>query len=111
MLPFGGRVVHMKLLGKELQQLLDVGMYQNVGIGGYIQTAGITKEGQCYYIAGEQLDYEKFYEVAMPEFLAQGKEQNLEFLDKKRYAYVDEFEGVNNDVRDIFIAFLKSQRN
>lgn len=110
MLPFGGPVSLVEMSGKDLQKTLDLGMYANIGKGGFLQVSNITKAGKFWYVGDEQLDYEKSYTVAMPKFLASGKETKLEFLAdlKKRTLKSADNEKSRNDVRDIMIAYLKS---
>ncbi|HEX9514003.1 MAG TPA: hypothetical protein VF939_26105 [Puia sp.] len=46
----------------------------------------------------------------MPEFVALGKEKNLEFLSNYDYCKPSSFHNTHlkNDIRDIFIAYLKA---
>ncbi len=110
MLPFGGSVVVLKLPGKEFQKMLDLGVYRNLSIGGFLQLGNITKEGQHWFVGGQQLSYDKTYSVAMPKFVADGREANLEFLKDYKQISVDERDGINNDVRDIVIAYFKEKK-
>lgn len=109
MLPFGGAIVAMKLKGKELQKTLDLGLYKNIGTGGFLQTANIFKNDEGRWLIGRKvLDYDKTYTVAMPKFLADGKEANLEYLGQNKYTEPDSFEdgSIRNDSRDVVIAYL-----
>lgn len=82
-LPFGGKVLLVEIQGSLLQKALDQGV-ANRGIGGYLQTAGVTREagGPGWRIAGAPLDPDRAYRVAILDFLLTGREQNLEYLNR-----------------------------
>lgn len=110
MLPFGGPVSLVEISGKDLQKTLDIGLYVNIGKGGFLQVSNISKSGKHWIIDEEKLDPERVYTVAMPKFLASGKETKLEFLAelKAQTPKSADNEKARNDVRDIMIGYLKS---
>jgi 2',3'-cyclic-nucleotide 2'-phosphodiesterase (5'-nucleotidase family) len=111
MLPFGGAIVELKMSGKDLQKTLDLGIYKNIGTGGFLQTANIFKQEGTWYVGKTALDFEQEYSVCMPEFLASGKEANLEYLGEmksnKKSSFLDG--KLKNDVRDILIYYLREE--
>ena len=78
-LPFGGKVLRLSLKGRLLARVLDAGR-QNVGNGGYLQTWQVDRSGDTWQIAGQPLDPEAVYVVAITDFLLTGLEFNLDFL-------------------------------
>ncbi len=80
-LPFGGDIISVEMTGRLLQQTLDQGV-KNIGIGGYLQTAGVTGNSGAWMINGKPLNPNEKYGVAINDYLLTGKEQNLGFLKK-----------------------------
>ena len=78
-LPFGGDIISVEMTGSLLQKTLDQGA-KNIGIGSYLQTAGVTGNQGAWLINGKPLDPGAKYGVAINDFLLTGKEQNLGFL-------------------------------
>lgn len=80
-LPFGGKILTVKMSGELLQRVLDQGR-KNQGMGGYLQTANVTwDEGAgTWMIQNQPLVLNATYHVAINDFLVSGKEQNLGFL-------------------------------
>ena len=78
-LPFGGTVQEVELKGSLLAQALDQGV-QLAGSGGYLQTAGITGAPGAWQVAGQPIDPNAVYRVAINDYLAAGKQNGLEFL-------------------------------
>ncbi|MEZ5039846.1 MAG: bifunctional UDP-sugar hydrolase/5'-nucleotidase [Saprospiraceae bacterium] len=108
--PFGGPIVTMEIPGNSLLQLLDTGLKTNRGDGGYLQLIQAEFKDNVYLINGARLQANKNYKIILPEFLAQGKEQNLAFLgdfsyEKKEHFLIDGKE-VKNDIRNIVIAYF-----
>ena len=83
-LPFGGSVVHVEMKGALLRRVLEQGQ-ANKGSGGYLQTANVSySEAQnVWLINGAPLDGRRNYQVAISDFLISGKEQGLDFLNRK----------------------------
>ena len=78
-LPFGGRVARATLDGVLLANVLDTGV-RNQGAGGYLQTVGVTREGDRWVVDGKPLDPGARYRVAVTDFLLTGREANLGFF-------------------------------
>lgn len=78
-LPFGGAVVHTRMTGALLLQILAASE-QNRGKGGYLQTAGLGGGAGTWHVAGAPIDPAATYVVAINDFLLTGKEDNLAFL-------------------------------
>jgi 5'-nucleotidase / UDP-sugar diphosphatase len=78
-LPFGGGVIRVSMPGSLLIKVLEAGI-RNRGNGGYLNTWGITRDGDRWLVQGTPLGLSVRYTVAMPEFLMTGRETNLAFL-------------------------------
>lgn len=109
--PFGGAIVKMQLPGSSLKLLLDTGLGDNRGEGGYLQLIQAERSNNTYLINGEALVPNKSYTIVLPEFLAKGREQNLELLGEFAFEKEEVFEwdgnSVKNDIRNIVIAYFK----
>ena len=107
--PYGGGIVDMDLKGSILIQTLEVGTTTNVGKGGFLQVANVSKEDDTWMMKGEVIDVSKIYKVTMPEFLAEGLEANLDFLSKETFTVPKAIEpaDLRNDIRDIVMAYLR----
>ncbi len=107
--PFGGGIDLVDLKGDVIEQILEVGTVQNVGIGGYLQLANAEKKEGVWYINGKKLATSQTYKIALPEFVMSGGEANLQFIgDYEHLAKEPEdFNGIKNDVRDIIMAYFK----
>jgi 2',3'-cyclic-nucleotide 2'-phosphodiesterase (5'-nucleotidase family) len=80
MMPFGGAVLEVEMRGSLLRKTLDAS-YGNKGNGGYLQLREIDRSGEGKWnIAGIELDENKMYKIALPEFLLSGNESNMTFL-------------------------------
>lgn len=78
-LPFGGLVREVEIQGGLLARALAQGEL-NQGSGGFLQSAGIAKAGDAYTVGGQPLDPQRWYRMAITDYLASGQERNLEFL-------------------------------
>ena len=109
--PFGGAIVKMQLPGDQLKKLLVIGQQTNRGDGGYLQLIQAEESANGYLINGAPLDQKRLYTIVLPQFLAQGREQNLEFLGKYSFDKMTEFDmygkKVKNDIRNIVIAYFQ----
>jgi 5'-nucleotidase len=106
-LPFGDRVLKATIDGALLIQILDAGL-ANRGAGGYLQTAGVTHDGQRWLIQdGPPIVPSARYTVALNDFLLTGAEANLGFLVRSnpRVRDVEEF----RDVRQALIEELRAR--
>lgn len=109
--PFGGGISIANLKGDVVKRILDTGTVTNIGIGGYLQLANVTKKDDGWYVKGEKLSMQKTYKVTIPEFVMGGGEKNLEFIAdyKAQSVSPNDFDSVNNDVRDIIMAYFRSK--
>ena len=77
----------------------------------FFKLANIFKQEGTWYVGKTALDFEQEYSVCMPEFLASGKEVNLEYLGEmksnKKSSFLDG--KLKNDVRDILIYYLREE--
>jgi len=110
--PFGGSIVEVSLPGNVLQKLLEIGTVTNLGEGGYFQLKNATKVNGQWLVNGNPVDVVKRYKVVLPEFVAQGNENNLGFLKDYKYEERSSLKVdrtlIKNDIRDIVIAYMKS---
>ncbi len=95
-LPFGGNMVMAEIKGSLLSKVLDVGQ-SNKGIGGFLQTANITRSPQGWEVQGQPIDPTRIYRIATAAFLLTGGERNLEFLTRSNPEVVKVTDG--GDVR------------
>ncbi len=106
-MPFGGTLTLTKMKGDLLKQVLEIGTVKNVGSGGYLQLDGFERKGDKWLIRNELIDDNKTYKIATSDFMLEGREQNLHFLNNKEAEKPKISGNVKNDVRDIVIAYLK----
>jgi 5'-nucleotidase len=83
-LPFGGSLMAVEMKGRLLKKVLDIGK-KNQGTGGYLQFENISfdKGKQNWLINNKLIKRNKYYLIAINEFLMSGKEANLDFLTEK----------------------------
>lgn len=109
-LPFGGKVLSVKMKGKLLERLLDAGT-KNKGTGGYLQLDNITFDGNQWLIKGKALDVNQEYTIATNDFLLSGKERGLDFLTPQNPDIVQIIQpnesDLGYDIRKAVIAFMK----
>ncbi|MEY4937385.1 MAG: hypothetical protein RIS64_3744 [Bacteroidota bacterium] len=81
MLPFGGKLVEMDIIGSELKKVLYAGLL-NRGRGGYLQWSGISFSDidKSFKINNLPLDLNRKYHIITNDFLLTGKESNLQFF-------------------------------
>lgn len=103
-LPFGGKVVSARVDGALLARVLDAGQ-QNLGVGGFLHTAGMTKQGDGWAVNGRPIEPAASYTVAFPEFLLTGGEGRLDFLTRNNPQVHDVRE--LRDVRTVVIEELR----
>ena len=122
-LPFGGKIVEVKMKGSLLQRVLNAGM-QNAGIGGYLQYAGITSRMKSehgkppvteWWIEGKPLRTKRTYAVVVSDYLFSGREQGLDFFSRANREVVSISEPDGNDSsdvrRDIRLAVIRHLKN
>ncbi len=105
-LPFGGGLVVTEMKGSEVQKMLQIGLEQNNGIGGYFQTEKISRQDDSYLINGQAIDEAKSYRFIAPQFLMDGKEANLSFLGNYKYENPETYGDLKNDIRDAVISHM-----
>lgn len=110
--PYGGSIVTMELKGQDLQKLLQIGLVENKGEGGYMQQLNVSEENGQFSVKDKVIDLNKTYKVVLPSFVAKGLEANLGFLKNFDFQEPKQFQingqSVKNDVRDIVIAYMLS---
>jgi len=104
MLPFGGSVLKASVEGALLARILDAGE-ENRGVGGYLQTRGVSRADSRWNVQGEPIAPNRRYVVALPEFLLTGGETRLGFLTRE-HPQVHEVEAFR-DVRRALIDELR----
>lgn len=111
-LPYGGKILKVKLKGDLLKKVLDVGLL-NKNKGGYLQTYGVKKQGNKWLIEGKEIMDQETYQAAVVDFLLTGKEENLGFFtpDNPGVLSVKEPSGtdIQRDIRLLLADFLKKQ--
>ena len=106
-MPFGGTVPLVEMQGGLLKRVLDQGQ-ANIGTGGYLQSANTSKSlNGVWLIQGVPLNEKQTYRVAISDYLAAGKERNLEYLNPSNPAMKAVNEGDGTDVRKLLIQQLK----
>jgi len=110
--PFGGAIVQMEVPGKDLQTILNIGLDDNYGEGGYFQILGVTGKRDAWQIKGVPLDLQKKYTLALPQFVAEGKEARLGILANFEFEKPEQlkigFRTVPNDIRNLVIAYMQN---
>jgi 2',3'-cyclic-nucleotide 2'-phosphodiesterase (5'-nucleotidase family) len=108
-LPYGGKIVTAKFKGKDLEKILAIGLKKNKGIGGYLQTSGVSESTSGkWLINGKSIVDTKNYTVVLSDFLASGKEANFDWLKDFTYSDVilDPKNPSENDIRQIVINYI-----
>jgi 5'-nucleotidase len=107
-MPFGGKILSVKMKGSLLEKVLNQGR-NNQGTGGYLQTAKVdyNEQNKTWLISGKPLDKNGTYQVAINDFLLSGKEQNLGFLNRQNPELQVIAEG--QDIRFAVIEQMKQQ--
>ncbi|HEX3157568.1 MAG TPA: bifunctional metallophosphatase/5'-nucleotidase [Gemmatimonadaceae bacterium] len=103
-LPFGGRVVRVQMLGALLRRVLDQGR-SNAGTGGYLQTSAVLRADGAWEIGGQPLRDDAWYPVALTDFLLTGNETGLDFLTRDNPELK-----VERELRDVRQALIDEMR-
>ena len=119
-LPFGGGIVEVEMIGKLLIKILNIGHYDNVGKGGYLQLDNrltLGNEKGKWLLNGKPINENAKYNVAMGDFLMTGGESNLDFLNPENPEITqvsrpkpDDEKDLRRDIRQAVIAYLKSRQ-
>ena len=107
-LPFGGKIVQTTITGAELEKMLHIGLIKNIGIGGYLQTSGVSFKNNTYMINGKKLSKKTSYKVVLTDFMSSGSEANLEWVKDFKYldVVVDPNNPKENDIRQLLINYI-----
>ncbi|MEZ4955728.1 MAG: 5'-nucleotidase [Saprospiraceae bacterium] len=116
-MPFGGAIFEIDIKGKVLRRVLDAGL-ENYGSGGYLQWHNIEyqKAGTTWKINGYPLLDDKTYHIASSDYLANGREERLEFFNEKNFVKLDkpvkgDTTDLREDVRRAVVNYMKSLKN
>jgi 5'-nucleotidase len=105
-MPFGGTVLLVEMRGGLLKKVLDQGQ-ANIGTGGYLHSANTSKSlNGAWLIRGVPLNEKQTYRVAINDYLALGKERNLEYLNPTNPAMNTVNDGTGTDVRKLLMQQL-----
>jgi 5'-nucleotidase len=105
-LPFGDTILSADIQGSLLERVLDQGQ-ANAGTGGYLQTAGVTRNlaGTAWLVNSAPIRATATYKVAINSFLLTGKEMHLDYLIRTNPAIGNVVE--HDDLRIAMIAELQ----
>jgi 2',3'-cyclic-nucleotide 2'-phosphodiesterase (5'-nucleotidase family) len=113
-LPFGGKILDVEISGRLIEKAVKIGVKENIGKGGYFVLNGIEYQASTDQVLYQNapLVAEKFYRVAMPEYLMTGKETGLGFLQKgnaeiKNIVEITDPNDLRFDIRKALIERLK----
>lgn len=113
-MPFGGRIVELTLKGDLLVRILQ-GNEGRKGLGGYLQLQeSFSQTGGDWQLGGKPIEPGQAYRIRTIEYLAQGNENGLEFLNPKDPSYlrsepVKDADGKPLDIRKGLIEQLRKQ--
>lgn len=103
-LPFGGDVVSVDMKGSLLDSVLTQGV-ANQGTGGFLHHANVDQQEGQWHVGGQPIDPARLYRVATSDFLVEGLEQNLDYLNFNNPGLTAV--GQHGDIRLAMIAELK----
>jgi 5'-nucleotidase/UDP-sugar diphosphatase len=114
-MPFGGRIVELTLKGDILLRILN-GNEGRKGLGGYLQLYdGFSQPAPgAWSLRGKAIEPAQTYRIRTIEYLAQGNENGLEYLNPKDPSYlrsepVLDTNGKPLDIRKALITQLQKQ--
>ncbi|MEM8890465.1 MAG: bifunctional metallophosphatase/5'-nucleotidase [Bacteroidota bacterium] len=110
-LPFGGSVIEVDMKGSLLAGVLRYSE-NNKGTGAYLQYTGLSKNGKDWMVNGSPLDNEKYYRVAMNDFLLMGFDIPFLKEDNKGIRNIskpgkDDKKDPRSDIRAVVIDYLE----
>jgi 5'-nucleotidase/UDP-sugar diphosphatase len=105
-LPFGGEVLRAEVTGDLLLETLKTGA-ANQGTGGYLHPRGAARVDGEWRLHGQPIDPERWYSIALPEYLLTGAELGMPFL-VRTSPRVRNVKGLG-DIRQAVIAELKAR--
>lgn len=103
-LPFGGKVLKVRMGGALVAQVLDQGL-ANGGTGGFLHTAQVSRGDRGWLIQDQPLDRQKTYTVAISDYLMTGNEIGLSYLTRDNPQV--KILGDGGDLRFALINYLK----
>lgn len=106
-LPFGGKIQLATIKGSLLLKALNQGL-ANTGAGGFLQSANTQQVNDTWQINDKPIDAKKNYKLAINDFLASGKEHNLDYLKPGNPDFTIINSGENTDIRQVVIDQLKN---
>jgi 5'-nucleotidase len=101
-MPFGGKIVQVRMTGALLQRVLEAGR-KNAGEGGYLHhSASLVPTATGWQVNGLRVEPEISYTVALPEFLLTGREANMAFLTRttEGLSVMEEFRDIRRALID-----------
>jgi 5'-nucleotidase len=105
-LPFGGEVLRAEVTGELLLETLTAGA-GNLGTGGYLHPRGAARVDGEWRLNGQPIDPDRWYSIALPEYLLTGAELGMPFL-VRTSPRVRNVKGLG-DIRQAVIAELKAR--
>lgn len=117
-LPFGGAIREADMKGSLVIKMLEAGR-KNSGTGGFLHynsNLQYSNAASTWLLKGTNIDPQKTYRVALPEFLLSGKEANMDFLNEANPEVVKLYPagtGANplTDVRLAVVQYLQQARS
>jgi 2',3'-cyclic-nucleotide 2'-phosphodiesterase (5'-nucleotidase family) len=102
-MPFGGRVVELTLKGDLLLRILQDNEGRK-GLGGYLQLhEAFSQAGGAWQLHGKPIAPGQAYRIRTIEYLAQGNENGLEFLNPKNPSYLRSVPVMDSDGKPLDI--------
>ncbi|MEL6535173.1 MAG: bifunctional metallophosphatase/5'-nucleotidase [Bacteroidota bacterium] len=107
--PYGGPITRTSIPGADLEEILRIGLQNNRGIGGYLQTVRVDSADGQYLINGQPIEPTKLYSLWMTDFMSEGNESGFGMLSQYIYTTPDRVAEGNarNDLRDAVAAYMK----
>lgn len=116
-LPYGGNIYEVEMKGSLLKKALDAGM-ENKGTGGYLQWYNIEQDAanKSWKVGGKPLNEGKTYRVMLSQYVFEGKENRLDFLNQKNFTHWEtakegDTKDLRSDLRKAAIAHMKNMKS
>lgn len=110
-MPFGGQVWEMDVKGSTLEKILQIGLNDQYGKGGYLQTHNVKLDTQnkIWMIGNEALNPTQNYHVALNDYLYTGSRSLGQILQKLAVdkPAKNDTKDIRNDVRVAVIEYMK----
>ena len=108
-LPYGGSVFKVRLVGSLLQKVLDYGE-NSAGRGAYLQRYNVNKIQSNWFIDGKKIKEDAEYTVAFSDYLMRGLD--IPFLNEKNKEVLGVYKPLKKeiayDIRNTVITYLRS---